>query len=76
MKFKKTVLLTDEVITSIENGDTKLQTGQWCKIPCSQRSCRFVGVTKSQSIWFVHPHNGQIQNKRFKMCNKNIKRFQ
>lgn len=54
MKFQKTIILTAEALDKLEKGTLTLQKGQWVQIPSLTKRSRFVGVTKSKSLWIVH----------------------
>jgi hypothetical protein len=71
MRYTKTIVITMDMIDSIENGDIKIKSGQWVKYEWMKTKSRFVGVTKSGSIWAVHKDYSKYITQ-----NENIKRFQ
>lgn len=77
MKYQKTITLTSEIIESLENGELTIQAGQWVQIEGIKRKSRFVGITKSGSLWIVHSGCKKIsfRNKFLGQC-KTIKKFQ
>ena len=67
MKFQKTIdLWADGVIDALENGNLRLQKGQWIRCGQSAKS-RFVQVkTRSRTIHAVHPKGeAGVSIKRF-----------
>ena len=77
MKYQKTITLTSEALEKLENGELTIQAGQWVQIEGIRRKSRFVGITKSGSLWIVHAGNKKISftNKFLGQC-KTIKKFQ
>jgi len=67
MKFQKTIdLWADGVIDALENGNLRLQKGQWIRCGQSAKS-RFVQVKpRSKTIHAVHPKGeAGVSIKRF-----------
>lgn len=58
MRFKPTILINENTIEKIINGEIKLQTGQWIQLAWLNKKSRFVGITFSGDFWAV-------DNKRF-----------
>lgn len=77
MKYQKTITITSETLEKLENGELRIQAGQWVKIESTRRKSRFVGITKSGSLWIVHAGNKKIsfKDKFLGQC-KSIKNFQ
>lgn len=65
MRYTKTIWLSIDDITRLENGTMRLQPGQWVQIMNSGDKSRFVGRTSSGSLWFVHGLFGFHSTKRF-----------
>jgi len=77
MQYQKTITITSEIIERLENGELTIQSGQWVQIPNILRKSRFVGITKSGSLWIVHSGTKKITftSKFLGQC-KTIKKFQ
>ena len=65
MRYKKTIRLSIADISNLEKGTLKLQVGQWVEILSSGDKSRFVGITRSGSLWFVHGLFGCHSTKKF-----------
>jgi hypothetical protein len=55
MKYSKVLNLWQEgVQEDIVSGQIKLQRGQWLRCGESDKPCRYVGLSRSNSIWVTH----------------------
>ena len=55
MKYITTLDVWDNSIKkAIENGQIKLQRGQWLRCGTEGKRCRYVGLTSGKSIWVTH----------------------
>lgn len=72
MKFQPTILVDNELYIKIQNGEVKLQCGQWIRLAWCDRPSRWVGLTKARSLWAVHY---PVKMSQFKTLCENINRF-
>tara|TARA_Y100000592_G_C5470389_1_gene319101 strand:+ start:1322 stop:1534 length:213 start_codon:yes stop_codon:yes gene_type:complete len=68
--YKATIKITAEMIEKIEKGEIKIKSGQWVQYEWLTNKSRFVGVTRSGSVWAVHSKYG-----KFNIQAKRIQRF-
>tara|TARA_R100001463_G_scaffold103844_1_gene158341 strand:+ start:327 stop:569 length:243 start_codon:yes stop_codon:yes gene_type:complete len=55
MQYMTTLNVWDHSIKkAIENGQIKLQCGQWLRCGTKGKRCRYVGLTSGKSIWVTH----------------------
>lgn len=69
--YTKTIVIDFDMLSQIQEGKIKIRSGQWIQYQWLQTKSRFVGVTKTQSVWSIHnKYNKYTEQAR------NIKRFQ
>ena len=72
MKFQPTILVDNDLYVKIENGEVKLQCGQWIQLEWCDKPSRWVGLTKARTLWAVHH---PVRMNQFKTLCDNIERF-
>lgn len=69
--YTTTITITHEMMEQIEAGNLMIKCGQWVQYAWMSKKSRFVGVTKSGSIWAVHS-----EYQKFYTQTESIKKFQ
>jgi len=71
MQYSSTITITENMLDKIESGELKIKGGQWVQYAWLNKKSRFVGVTKSGSVWVVHSGYGKYNTQ-----STTIKKFQ
>jgi len=69
--YTKTILIDFDMLQKIEAGKIKIKSGQWIQYKWLPTKSRFVGVTKTRSIWALH-----TKYNRYTEQARNFKHFQ
>lgn len=65
MKFLPAINVWAEgVLTALQNGQLRLQPGQWIKCGENAQPSRFCGVTPTGTVVATHPEGGRLVNGR------------
>jgi hypothetical protein len=72
MKYQATILIDNQIYTQLQNGTLRLQCGQWIQLAWCDKPSRWVGLTKSGTLWAVHY---PVRLDKFKALCVNIDRF-
>ena len=70
MRYQPTITITNQMLTLLENGFLTLPVGQWIQLEWSDTKSRWIGRTKSHSLWSVHY---PVTMKQFQVMCKNYK---
>jgi len=54
MKYKPTIFIDNEEHNKLQEGTLKIQCGQWIQLAWCDKPSRWVGLTKSGTLWATH----------------------
>lgn len=58
--YKKTIIITEDMLDGIVSGQIKIQCGQWVQYRWLKNKSRWIGVSRSGACWAVHSKYGKF----------------
>jgi hypothetical protein len=67
-KYRPTVIIGNDELIALHDGTMTMQCGQWFRLMYSDKKARWVGLTRTGSLWAVHWDNGHDARQFKGMC--------